>query len=116
MSRMECPRYRAEPWSRTTSFGLEDQCATVSLAPLVAGPVGPDFANYLAALTESAVLQVSQAFTAVLSDTFVVSVTTVVLSPVVGVVVVEPPQDVNTAARKLIATNVTFVMLFVFKI
>ena len=75
---------------------------------------GPDFANYLAALTDT--LQVSQAITAVLSDTFVVSVTTVVLSPVVGVVDVEPPQDVNTAARKLIATNVTFVMLFVFKI
>jgi len=86
------------------------------LLRLLPAPVGPDFANYLAALTESAVLQVSQAFTAVLSDTFVVSVTTVVLSPVVGVVDVEPPQDVNTAARKLIATNVTFVMLFVFKI
>jgi hypothetical protein len=77
--------------------------------------IGPDFANYLAAFAESAVLQVSQAFTTVLSDTFVVSVTTHV-SQVVGVVEVEPPQEVNTAVKMLSATNVTFVMFFVFKI
>jgi len=50
------------------------------------------------------------ALTAVLSDTFVVSVTTVVLSPVAGVVVSPPPQDVNTAVKMLSATNVTFFM------
>ena len=111
---MECPRYRAEPWSRTTSFGLEDQCATVSLAPLVAGPVGPDFGNYLPALTVSTATLAVSTFTAVLSDTFVVSVTTTHVSQVDGVFDSPPPQDVNTAVKMLSATNVTFFMLFCF--
>ena len=67
--------------------------------------------NYLPAST--ATLAVST-FTAVLSDTFVVSVTTTHVSQVVGVVDSPPPQDVNTAVKMLSATNVTFFMLFLF--
>ena len=77
---------------------------------------GPDFANYLAAFAVSAATLVVSTFTAVLSDTFVVSETTTHVSQVVGVVEVEPPQEVNTAVKMLSATNVTFVMFFVFKI
>ena len=68
--------------------------------------------NYLPAST--ATLAVST-FTAVLSDTFVVSVTTTHVSHVVvGVVDSPPPHDVNTAVKMLSATNVTFFILFVF--
>ena len=64
------------------------------------------FGNYLPAST--ATLAVSTT-TAVLSDTFVESVTTTHVSQVVvGVVDSPPPQDVNTAVKMLSATNVTF--------